>query len=194
MPCIVSTTLSAETSGNPLSRSDLKPRPMRIRHFTAHFPRIESDFSRCVRRTNWPNSRRPMHPPLLRDCSGRACCGESRSLNHSTLIVICEAREAENREPSLTPATAGSRRVGPFQLGDGPYLLRRRRRCILSELGNSESVGDKGLLHALAIPASDSLKSAASGSVLTAHHAKFESHHPLTTRRAVAARQLCRVQ
>jgi hypothetical protein len=35
-----------------------------------------------------------------------ACCGESRSLNHSTLIIICETREAENQKPDLTLATA----------------------------------------------------------------------------------------
>jgi hypothetical protein len=40
------------------------------------------------------------------DCNGGACCGQILSPNHSTPIVICETRGAENRTPCLTPTTA----------------------------------------------------------------------------------------
>ncbi len=53
-----------------------------------------------------PSCWRSMQPTRFMDCSCGACSGESRFLNHSTLIVICETRAAENRKPNLPPATA----------------------------------------------------------------------------------------
>ena len=52
-----------------------------------------------------------MQPRRVRDCNGGAFCGRILSLNHSTLIVVCETRGAENRKPSLTPTTPENARI-----------------------------------------------------------------------------------
>ena len=71
-----------------------------------------------------------MQPTRLRDCNGGACCGRILSLNHSTLIVVCETRGAENGEPNLTRTAATQRQ--PTAVNLRPSLAKRSMFGVLT--------------------------------------------------------------